>query len=288
MIALGGMIFILICVFVVYMLTGGSMHVVLHALPHEMSTIGGAAVGTFLIANSVHTIKHTLKDLKKVFKGARYHKKEYVELLCLLFQMLKTIRTKGALAIEVHIENPKESSLFQNYPKILANHFLMGLICDYMRMYTMGMEDPHQMEDTMEREIEAYHHDEMHVGHAIQSMADALPALGIVAAVLGVIKTMSSINEPPAVLGGMIGSALVGTFLGVMLAYGFVAPMAARLSSIYAEELKYYKIIQVVIVAHLKGSAPQISIETGRKAIPHEYMPEFKDLEEAMSALPAV
>jgi chemotaxis protein MotA len=288
MLAIGGLVFVFVCVFGVYAMTGGNMEIVLHALPHEMMTIGGAAVGTFLVANSGHTIKHALKDVKKVISGPRFKKDDYMDVLLLMFQLMKLARNKGTVAVEPHIEKPTESPLFRAYPRILADHFALNLICDYLRMVSMSQDDPHQVEDIMDREIRSHHQEEQHVSHAFQTMADGLPALGIVAAVLGVVKTMGSLNEPPEILGRMIGGALVGTFLGVLLAYGVVGPIASRLKTIYDDESKFYHIIRVIITSHLHGQAPQISVETGRKAISHQFMPEFNELEDRLGQLPPV
>jgi chemotaxis protein MotA len=189
------------------------------------------------------------------------------------------------MALEVHIERPNESSIFQKYPKILANHHATAVICDYLRMMGMNADDPYQIEDVMARELKKTLLEELHGAHALQTIADALPALGIVAAVLGVIKTMSHINDPPAVLGQMIGGALVGTFLGVLLAYGVAGPIATRLKGVVEEESRYYEVIRAILVAHLHGNAPQVSIETGRKMAPNEHMPSFQELEEAVQAV---
>ena len=211
---------------------------------------------------------------------------DYRDLLSLLFQLTKTMKSKGVIALESHIEKPGESSIFQKYPKIVKDHFAMDFICDTLRMMTMNLEDPHQIEDAMEKQLEKHHHEALDPAHALQNMADALPALGIVAAVLGVIKTMAAITEPPEVLGGMIGGALVGTFLGVFLAYGLVGPLAARLTGILNGDAAFYKIIQSVLVAHLHGNAAQISVEIGRGDIPSTAQPSFSEMEEALAAAP--
>lgn len=285
MLTIGGLVFMLACVFGSYILAGGSMEPLLHSLPFEMMAIGGAAIGTFLMANSMHDVKHTLGGFKKVLGGAAYSKPHYIELLSLLFLFARLATSKGPMALEPHIENPKESSAFQKFPRILANHHATAMICDYLRMLGMNADDPHQIEDLMGRELKKTLHEELHGAHALQSIADALPALGIVAAVLGVIKTMSHINEPPAVLGGMIGGALVGTFLGVLLAYGMAGPFASRLKGVVEEESKYFEVIRAVLVAHLHGNAPQISVETGRKMAPNQHMPSFQELETAVQAV---
>jgi chemotaxis protein MotA len=223
--------------------------------------------------------------LGKVFAGAKWKASDYRDLLSLLFLLTKTMKSKGVIALESHIEKPHDSTIFQKFPKIMKDHFAIDFICDTLRMMTMNLEDPHQVEDAMEKQLEKHHHEALHPAHALQSMADALPALGIVAAVLGVIKTMGSITEPPEVLGGMIGGALVGTFMGVFLAYGLVAPFAARLNGIIEEDAAFYKIIQSVLVAHLHGNAAQISVEIGRGSIPSEAQPSFVEMEEALNAV---
>ncbi len=285
MLTIGGLGFLLACVFGSYLMSGGSLEPLIEAMPFELLTIGGAAIGTFIMSNSMHDVKHTIGAFKKVLKGAAFHKADYVELLSLLYYFTRLASTKGAMALEAHIEKPAESPAFQKFPKIIANHHACTIICDYLRMVGMNADDPHQVDDVMGRELKKTLHEELHPSHAIQSMADALPALGIVAAVLGVIKTMSHINEPPAVLGAMIGGALVGTFLGVLMAYGMAGPVAARMKSVVEEEAKYLEVIRAVLVTHLHGNAPQVSVETGRKMAPNEHMPSFAELETAVQAV---
>ena len=282
-----GLVVLFGCVFGSYVISGGQFGVILHALPHEMMAIGGAGIAAFLISNSVTTIKATLGCFGKVFGGPRWKPQDYRDLLALLFSLTKTMKSKGVIALESHIEKPNESAIFGRYPKILKDHFAVDFICDTLRMMTMNLEDPHQVEDAMEKQLEKHHHEAQMPSHALQSLADALPALGIVAAVLGVIKTMGSITEPPEVLGGMIGGALVGTFLGVFLAYGMVGPMATRLKEVVDEEGSFYKIIQAVLVAHLHGNAAQISVEIGRGNVPSTAQPSFAELEESLNTIPA-
>lgn len=285
MLTIGGLVFVLICVFGSYLASGGAVEPLVEALPFEMWTIGGAAIGTFLMANSMHDVKHTLGGFGKCLKGASYKKSDYVDLLSLLYFLVRLASTKGNMAVEPHIERPSDSAAFQKFPKILSNHHASTIICDYLRMVGMNADDPNQIEDVMARELKKTLTEELHSAHAIQTMADALPALGIVAAVLGVIKTMSHINEPPAVLGAMIGGALTGTFLGVLLAYGICGPFASRLNAVITEESKYYEVIRAVLVTHLHGNAPQVSVESGRKMVPNEHMPSFQELEEAVQAV---
>ncbi|MCS6892225.1 MAG: flagellar motor stator protein MotA [Rhodovarius sp.] len=280
-----GFLFLLGMVFGGYVIAGGKFAIILKALPFELMMIGGAAIGAFLMANSIHGVKHTLAGIGKIIKGGRFKRQDYMDLLSLLYYFVRLAQTKGAMALEPHIERPQESSAFNRFPKIKADHHATALICDYLRMVGMNADDPHQIEDTMARELKKMREEELHAAHALQAVADALPALGIVAAVLGVIKTMASIDSPPAVLGGMIGGALVGTFLGVLLSYGLVGPMAARLKGVVEEEAQYYEVIRAVIVAHLHGNAPQVSVETGRKVAPSQHMPSFQELEAALQSL---
>lgn len=281
-----GIVMLFGMVFGSYLLAGGKMAVILHSLPFELMGILGSGVAAFLIANSMDVIKATLGGFGKIFGGAKWKKQDYKDLLSLLFQLTKTMKSKGVVALESHIDKPKESTIFQKYPKVLKDHFAVDFICDTLRMMTMNLEDPHQVEDAMEKQLEKHHHEAQAGAHALQNMADALPALGIVIAVLGVIKTMGSITEPPEVLGGMIGGALVGTFLGVFLAYGMIGPFATRLKDIVEQDGAYYKIIQSVLVAHLHGNAAQISVEIGRGDIPSTAQPSFAEMEEALNAAP--
>lgn len=285
MLVIGGLAFLLFCVFGSYVVHGGKFGTIMSALPFEVWSIGGAAVGTFLMSNSMHDVKHTLHGFGKIMKGGAYKKTDYIDLLCLLYYFVRLASTKGAMALEAHIEKPAESPAFQKFPTVLKNHHATSMVCDYLRMVGMNADDPNQIEDIMARELKKTLHEELHGAHALQSIADALPALGIVAAVLGVIKTMSSINEPPAVLGGMIGGALVGTFMGVLMAYGMVGPCAAKLKGVVEEESKYFEVIRAVLVAHLHGNAPQVSVETGRKMAPNQFMPSFQEVEAAVQNL---
>ncbi len=281
-----GIVVVFAMVFGGFTLAGGKFDIIVEALPFELMMIGGAATGAFLIGNSLKTITKTLGDLGKLISGSKWKQQDYVDLLTLLFQLTKTMKTKGVIALESHIEKPHESSIFSAYPKILKDHFATDFICDTLRMMTMNLEDPHQVEDAMEKQMEKHHHEAAGPAHALQTMADGLPALGIVAAVLGIIKTMGAIDSPPSVLGKKIGSALVGTFLGVFLAYGLVGPIAARLNQIYEEEAIFYQIIQSVLVAHLHGNAAQISVEIGRGNVPTQFQPSFMELEDAVSNAP--
>jgi chemotaxis protein MotA len=280
-----GLGILFVCVFGGYVAAGGKFGIILKALPFEMLMIGGAAIGAFIMANGIAGVKHTLGGFGKIMKGARYRKPDYIEMLSLLFFFVRLAQTKGAMALEPHIEKPEESAAFGKFPKIQKDHHAVALICDYLRMIGMNADDPHQIEDVMARELKKLKEEELHPSHALQTMADGLPALGIVAAVLGVIKTMGSIDQPPAVLGGLIGGALVGTFLGVLLAYGMVGPMATRLKGVVEEEAQFFEVVRAVLVAHLHGNAPQVAVETGRKMVPSDAMPSFQELEQALQEL---
>lgn len=284
MLGLVGIAVIVIMVFGGYMLAGGKMGIILKALPFEMIMIGGAAVGAFLISNDMSAVKHTLKDIRKVFKGAKWKPDDYRDLLCLLFELIRLARA-NPVALEEHIEAPDTSTIFGKYPRIQHDHEAMDLICDTMRAASMNYDDPHQVEELLDKRMDATLHHAMHSSHALQTVADALPALGIVAAVLGVIKTMGSIDQPPEVLGKMIGGALVGTFLGVFLAYGMVGPFASRVKSVVEEDIHFYQMIREVLVANLHRHPANICIEVGRQNTPHHLRPGFSELEEALRGL---
>ena len=272
-----------VMVFGGYLLAGGKRGIILKSLPFEMIMIGGAATGAFVLSNDGSAIKHTLKDIGKVFKGPKWKSDDYRDLMCLLFELIRLARS-NPVGLEEHIESPDESSLFQKYPRILSDKESVALICDTLRSASMNYDDPHQVEEVLEKRIEANIHHSMHSPHALQSVADALPALGIVAAVLGVIKTMASIDQPPAILGKMIGGALVGTFLGVFLAYGLVGPFATKLTAVLEDEAHFQKLIREILIANLHQHSPNICVEVGRQNTPTHMRPTFSDLEEALKA----
>ncbi|MEM7519473.1 MAG: flagellar motor stator protein MotA [Pseudomonadota bacterium] len=279
-----GIVVIFGMVFGGYTLAGGKFDIILKALPFEMMMIMGAAIGAFFISNDSGTVKHTLKDLGKVFKGPKWKSEDYRDLLCLLFELIRLAR-QNPVAIEEHIEAPEDSAIFSKYPKIITDKEAVALICDTMRSASMNYDDPHQVEEVLEKRMEANAHHALHTSHALQTMADGLPALGIVAAVLGVIKTMSSIDQPPEVLGKLIGGALVGTFLGVFLAYGFVGPFAGKVKEVTEEDAHFYQLIREVLVANLHNHATNICIEVGRQNTPSHRRPSFSDLEEALKSI---
>ncbi len=283
MIGFVGIGIIFVMVFGGYLLAGGKLGIILKSLPFEMIMIGGAAIGAFVIANDLPAIKHTVKDVGKVFKGTRWKPEDYRDLLCLLFELIRVARS-NPVALEEHIENPETSAIFNRYPRIAEDGEAVSLICDTLRSASMNYDDPHQVEEVLDKRLEASLHHKLHSSHALQSMADALPALGIVAAVLGVIKTMGSIDQPPEVLGKLIGGALVGTFLGVFLAYGLAGPFATKVKAIVEEDSHFYALIREVLVANLHQHPTNICIEVGRQNTPGHNRPSFTELEEALKA----
>lgn len=285
MLVIIGAIVVVFCVFGGYLAHGGNLLVLWQ--PTELLIIGGAALGAFLTANPMHVVKRALAAFVTLLKGSPYNKQAYLELLSLQYQVFKLAKSKGPLALEQHVENPHESSLFTQFPKFLANHHAMEFFCDYLRMITLGTENKYSLDDLLTEEIATHHHEATQVSSAVQNVADGLPALGIVAAVLGVIITMGKISEPPEVLGHSIGAALVGTFLGVLMAYGFVGPTSTALKHIYDAESKYYECIKAGLLAYVEGYAPQIAVEFARKAVLSEVRPTFYEVEEAVQALPA-
>lgn len=280
-----GAVVVLVCVFGAF-----SVHGDLRILfqPLEFVIILGAAFGAFIIGNTKTNIKQTLKGLKRALKGPTYKKADYVELLSVLYQIFKLAKTKGMLALEQHVEKPDESTLFSQFPKFQKDHHAIEFLCDYLRMMTLGTENSNEVEALIDSELET-HHNELHgASHAIQTMADGLPALGIVAAVLGVITTMGSITEPPKVLGELIGAALVGTFFGVLVSYGFVAPLANIIKSVDEADAKYYQCMKAGLLAHMQGYPPAVSVEFARKVLLSTERPNFYEVEQAVSALPPV
>ncbi|PWJ17413.1 flagellar motor stator protein MotA [Jannaschia seohaensis] len=281
MIGIVGIVCVFVLVFGGYMWAGGKMAIIIHALPHEMTMIGGAAIGAFLIANSSSEIKQVLRSVGKAFKGPHWKPGDYRDLLCLLYALMRLGR-QNPVALEEHIENPAESEIFADYPRILADKEAVALICDTLRAASLNYDDPHQVEEVLAARLEENLHHAKHPSHALQTVADALPALGIVAAVLGVIKTMGSIDQPPEVLGGLIGGALVGTFLGVFLSYGLVGPISVRLGAVADQDSHFYSLIQEVLVANLHNHATNICIEVGRQNTPTHFRPSYSDLEDAL------
>lgn len=286
MLTIVGVIIVLVMVFGGYVLAGGKFGVILKAMPFELMMIGGAGLGSYVVANSASVLRATVGALARCFVGGKWRSGDYVDMLCLMFALVRIIKTKGIIALEPHIENPHESAIFQRYPKILKDHFAVEFICDTLRMMSMNLDNPHQVEDMMEKVLEKHHHEALAPAHALATLGEAFPALGIVAAVLGVIKTMSAVDQPPEILGKMIAGALTGTFLGVFLSYGIVSPMAAKIKHSIDEDHHLYLIIRDVLVAFLHGNAPQVAVEIGRGSVPSVLQPNYATLEGAIEAVP--
>jgi chemotaxis protein MotA len=275
-----GLVVLLVMVFGGFIFTGGDIGPVLHALPHEMLIIGGAAVGALIIGNSGADLKALLGGLMKVFKGPKYKKQDYLDCIFLVSKLMKTLRVEGPVALEPHIEDPKSSSIFAEYPKLMTDTALIHLICDTLRLVVVssGTLDPHAVEDVMDNSLKTHHHEAIRPADNLQGLADALPALGIVAAVLGVVKTMGSIDKPPEILGAMIGSALVGTFLGVLLAYGMVNPFANRCRQVIDADSSIYQVVKQIIIASLHGHPQPLVIEAARSNLSHANQPAFAEV----------
>ena len=281
-----GIIIVMVMVFGGYVLAGGKFGVIIKALPFEMMMIGGAGVGSYLVANPGAVIKASGSACMRAFVGGKWRGNDYVDMLSLMFALIRIIKTKGIIALEPHLEDPHNSELFKRYPKILKDHFATDFICDTLRMMSMNLDNPHQVEDMMEKVLEKHHHEAVAPANALATLGEAFPALGIVAAVLGVIKTMSAVDQPPEILGKMIAGALTGTFLGIFLSYGVVSPLAAKVKASIDEDHYFYVIIRDVIVAFLHGNAPQVAVEIGRGNVPSTMQPRYVALESALEAVP--
>nr|WP_047169478.1 flagellar motor stator protein MotA [Sphingomonas sp. Y57] len=279
-----GLVILFAMVFGGFAFTGGDLAPVLHAIPHEMLIIGGAALGAVVAGNSMKELKALGGGFAKVFRGPRYNKKDYLDVIFLVSTLMKKLRTEGPVALEPHIEDPKSSTLFAEYPKLLKDDTLIHMITDTLRLVVIssGTLDPMAVEDVMDNALKTHHHDEIKPADAMQNLADSLPALGIVAAVLGVVKTMGSIDKPPAILGAMIGSALVGTFLGVLLAYGIVGPFAGRCRQVIEADGAIYGVVKQIIIASLHGHPLPLVIEAARSGITHVNQPAFADVFDGM------
>jgi chemotaxis protein MotA len=278
-----GVIVVIASVVAGYMGTGGHMHVLWQ--PFEFVIIFGAAIGGFVIANPKRVQTGTIKALGKLLKGPKYTKASYVELLSVLYAVFKLAKTKGDLALESHVDKPEESPIFQRFPGFIADRHAVEFLCDYLRLITLGTSNAHEIETVMEAELEASHAEKVAIAGALHTVADGLPALGIVAAVLGVIHTMGSITEPPEVLGHLIGGALVGTFSGVLAAYGMASPIARSLESTFHAEFRYVECIKAGVIAHMQGYAPQVAVEIARKTLEPASRPSFGELEEVLQSV---
>ncbi|GCD54129.1 flagellar motor protein MotA [Acetobacter pasteurianus] len=287
MLFVGGLIFALLCVFGSFAASGGALSPLIASMPFELLTILGSGLGIFVMANTKDSLKQVPSYIKLVLKGARYGKEDYMQLLNLLFRLMKLSRSKGSTELEQHYENPEDSEIFKSVPTVLNDVRTRDFICDYLRLIGMGVErdDAYLLDSAMERELKKNLSEDLHIAHCLQSLADALPALGIVAAVLGVIKTMASISKPPAVLGEMIAGAMVGTFLGVLMAYGIFAPLSAKMQELVKKDARYQDIVKTVLVAFVQGQSPEVCAEIGRKDIPEDIMPEFSELDSMLSEI---
>jgi len=279
-----GVVVLLVMVFGGFALTGGALGPVLHALPHEMLIIGGAALGAIITGNSLHELKALGGSFGKIFKGPKHTKQDHIDAIILTTRLMRLLRSEGPVALESHVQDPQNSAIFAEFPRILANKPLVSLIADTLTLIVVssGTLEVHAIEEVMDNAMKTHFHEMHEPQHALQNLADALPALGIVAAVLGVVKTMGSIDKPPSVLGGMIGSALVGTFLGVLLAYGIVAPMAGRLKQILEQDEQIFHAVKQVIIASLHGWPQPLVVEGARSGLGHAFRPGLSELLDAL------
>ncbi len=268
------------CVIGGYLFAGGNLSVLFQ--PAEVMVIGGAAIGAFIISSPKKLMKNVIKGAKKTFKFKSHSKDDYIQLLSLLYGIFLKMRKEGILAIEGDVESPEKSAIFKKYESILHNERAVSFICDNMKVMLSIEIQPHEIENLMDIDIESSEEEEIEPAHAINKMADGLPGLGIVAAVMGIVVTMGMLNEPPEILGHHIGAALVGTFMGVLLCYGFVGPFAALIENQVKEEASYYQVIKIAIVSYMTSSAPQIAVEFGRRAIPESLRPTFSELEKIL------
>jgi chemotaxis protein MotA len=279
-----GVAVLLVMVFGGFVITGGNIGAIAYAIPHEMMIIGGAAVGATIAGNSKRQLQALARGMTKIFKGPRYAKTDFLDTIFLVSKLMRMLRTDGPVAVEPHIEEPHESTIFADYPELLNDETLVHLICDTLRLVVIsaGTLNAHAVEEVMDNAIKTHHQETIQPAETLQTLADALPALGIVAAVLGVVKTMGSIDQPPTVLGAMIGSALVGTFLGVLLAYGIVGPFANRVRQVIEEDGAIYHVVKQIVIASLHGHPLALVIEAARSGIVHPKRPSFADVFEGM------
>ena len=275
-----GFVLLLLFVFGGFVIAGGALGPVMHALPHEMLIIGGAAVAAVVTGNSMHELKALGGGFGKLFKGPKHNKQDHIDAIALSTRLMRIMRTEGPVALESHLQDPKASPIFAEYPRLLTNKPLIDLIADALTLIVVssGTLDPQAVEDVMDNALKTHFHEMHEPQHIMQNLADALPALGIVAAVLGVVKTMGSIDKPPSVLGGMIGSALVGTFLGVLLAYGIVGPMASRLKQIIEADEQIFHAVKQVIIASMRGHPQPLVVESARSGLGHAFRPGLSEL----------
>ena len=275
-----GFVLLFVFVFGVYIVHGGDMGPIIKAAPFEVATILGAGIAAMLIGNDIGTIKGVAGGFGKVFGGPKWKKQDFLDVIFLVSRLMKILRVDGPVALEAHVESPESSAIFSEYPRILADHHVLHLITDTIRLMVIssGNLNAYAVEEVMDTAIKEHVHHANHPAHALAALAGALPALGIVACVLGVVKTMGAIDQPPIILGGRSGSALVGTFLGVFMAYGIVEPMAQRLAAVVKEEAQIYHVVKQIIVASLHGHPQPLVIEAARVAISHHNQPSFGEV----------
>ncbi len=278
MLVIVGYIVVILSVFGGFALAGGHLAALLQ--PVELLMIGGAATGAFLVGNNNKAIKATLKALPTIFKGSKYTRALYMDIMALLYELLTKIRKEGLMSVEADVDAPESSPLFAKYPTIMADHHIIEFLTDYLRLMVSGSMNAFEIENLMDNEIETHHHEGEVPVHVIAKMGDAMPAFGIVAAVMGVVHTMESVGLPPAELGILIAHALVGTFLGILLAYGFVGPLSTLLEQKLHESTKMFQCIKVTLLASINGYAPAIAVEFGRKVLFSTERPSFSELEE--------
>ncbi|MDO9219552.1 MAG: flagellar motor stator protein MotA [Thiobacillus sp.] len=278
MLVIVGYIVVVLSVFGGFALAGG--HLAALFQPLELLMIGGGAGGAFLVGNNGKAIKSTLKALPTVFKGSKYSKALYMDMLALLYEMLTKIRKEGLMSVESDVDSPENSPLFTKYPTIMADHHIVEFLTDYLRLMVSGSMNSFEIENLMDNEIETHHHEGEMPVHVVAKLGDGLPAFGIVAAVMGVVHTMESVSLPPAELGILIAHALVGTFLGILLAYGFVGPLSGLLEQKLHESTKMFQCVKVTLLASINGYAPAIAVEFGRKVLFSTERPSFSELEE--------
>ena len=262
-----------------YLMEHGNLKVLMQ--PAELIIIGGAAAGTVLTANPVHILKEIAGGVAGVFGSSKYGKQRYIESLKMMFELLNKARKEGLVALESDIEEPEKSALFSNYKDFVKNHHVLNFVCDTMRMAVSGGVEVFDLDQMLESDMEVHHHEATQPVSALSTMADSLPGLGIVAAVLGVVITMGALGGPPEEIGHKVAAALVGTFLGILLCYGLVGPLAARMGKISEEEQAFLQVLRVVMIAFLKGIAPIMAVEIGRRSVPGHVRPSFKEVEQA-------
>jgi chemotaxis protein MotA len=279
-----GIVILFVMVFGGFAITGGALGPVFEAIPHELLIILGAAIGAVVTGNSMHELKGIGGGFVKVFKGTKHNKQDHIDAIVLTSRLMKMLKAEGPVALESHVTDPASSTLFAEFPRLLANKALTALICDTLTLIVVssGTLEVHAVEEVMDNAMKMHFHEANEAHHAMQGLADALPALGIVAAVLGIVKTMGSIDKPPSILGGMIGSALVGTFMGVLLAYGVVAPLAGRLKQVLDQDEMIFHAVKQVMIASLHGWPQPLVVEGARSGLGHAFRPGLSEMLDAL------